>query len=265
MVGGRQSRDYVKAQTADDWNRRSDAVQVAAVEGPKIDLSPTRPSANGISLSHSPGAVKAKSPGGGSDKATKPKKSGKERQLERRKKFNPQSEGFKPAKGTKETSALQQVVETRLRDWLSAGRGALRQSAGGLQLHAVHLAARQATQPGITRQNQRCPGQTRNKSTASDRGFAQQVGGSYRHNPTAEARPTAAACEFAVNTQIESTYQVTAEDIERENRMTLLLIRMDQVLDRELKRAIFAEYQQLHDQRTLGFIKHLELQKGLAQ
>jgi len=68
-----------------------------------------------------------------------------------------------------------------------------------------------------------------------------------------------------VNTQINSTYQVTAEDIERENRMTLLLKDMDRVLDRELKMAIFQEYQQLHDQRTLGFIKHLEIQKGLAR
>jgi len=119
-AGPAQLDKYVQAQAADDWNRRSDAVQVAAVEGPKIDLSPTRPSANGISLSHPTGDRTAKSPGGGSDKATKPKKTGKERQLEGRKKFNPHSEGFKPAKGTKETSALQQVVETRLRDWLSA-------------------------------------------------------------------------------------------------------------------------------------------------
>lgn len=58
-----------------------------------------------------------------------------------------------------------------------------------------------------------------------------------------------------------STYQVTPADIERENRMTVLLRRMDQVLDRQLKLAMFKEYQQLHDQRSLGFIKHLERQQ----
>jgi len=58
------------------------------------------------------------------------------------------------------------------------------------------------------------------------------------------------------NTQ-RSTYQVTPADVERENHMTRLLRQMDEVIDRELKKAIFQEYQQLHDQRTLGFIKHL--------
>ena len=68
-----------------------------------------------------------------------------------------------------------------------------------------------------------------------------------------------------MNRQITSTYLVTEEDVRRENRMTVLLRRMDQVVDRKLKLKLFKEYQELHDQRCLGFIKHLEIQKGLAR
>jgi hypothetical protein len=68
-----------------------------------------------------------------------------------------------------------------------------------------------------------------------------------------------------MSTQIESTYQVTPEEVERENHMTQLLRLMDHAVDPLLKRELFNEYQQLHDQRTLGFIKHLEIQKGLAR
>jgi hypothetical protein len=65
--------------------------------------------------------------------------------------------------------------------------------------------------------------------------------------------------------ELHSTYEVTAEDMARENRMTELLDHFHKTKDLPQKQQLFTEYTELHFQRSPAFVRHMEIIKGLVQ